>query len=74
MVVPLYDFKNTFDVLCLLKDNLLCDASLSLIQLLANAGDHSETILQGMSHLLANQLSGTQACIQSELAIVGGWE
>lgn len=47
----------TCDDLGLSKDNLLCDATLSLIQLLTNAGDDAQTVLQSVSCLLTNQLS-----------------
>lgn len=48
------------------KDNLLCDASFPLIQLLTDASNHSQTTLQGMGNLLANQLLETRIYIQSE--------
>lgn len=46
----------TCDDLGLSKDNLLCDAALPLVQLLANTGDDAETVLQSVGCLLANEL------------------
>lgn len=50
--------KDTCNDLGLGKNNFLSDPGLPLIQLLTNAGDHTQTILKSMSDLLANQLSG----------------
>ncbi len=50
--------KDTCDELGLCKNNFLCDSGLPLIQLLTNAGDHTQTVLKSMSDLLSNQLSG----------------
>ncbi len=50
--------KDTGDELGLCKNNFLCDSGLPLIQLLTNAGDHTQTVLKSMSDLLSNQLSG----------------
>lgn len=47
----------TCDDLGLSKDNLLRDATLSLVQLLTNAGDDTQTALQSVGRLLTNQLS-----------------
>lgn len=48
--------SHTCDDLGLSKDNLLCDAALPLVQLLTNAGDDAETVLQSVGCLLANEL------------------
>lgn len=50
--------KDTCNELGLCIDNFLCDSGLPLIQLLTNAGDHTQTALKSMSDLLSNQLSG----------------
>lgn len=47
----------TCDDLGLSKDNLLRDATLSLVQLLTNAGNDTQTALQSVGRLLTNQLS-----------------
>lgn len=47
----------TCDDLGLSKDNLLCDAALSLVQLLANAGDDAQAVLQSVGRLLTNELT-----------------
>lgn len=47
----------TCDDLGLSKDNLLRDATLSLVQLLTNAGNDTQTVLQSVGCLLTNQLS-----------------
>ena len=47
----------TCDDLSLSKDDLLGDAALPLVQLLADAGNDTETILQGVSCLLTNELT-----------------
>lgn len=47
----------TCDDLGLSKDHLLRDATLSLVQLLANAGNDAQTGLQSVGCLLTNQLS-----------------
>lgn len=46
----------TCDDLSLSKDDLLCDAALSLIQFLTDAGDHTQAVLQSVSGLLTNEL------------------
>jgi len=47
----------TCDDFGLSKHHFLCDASLPLIQLLTNAGNHTKTVLQSMSRLLTNKLT-----------------
>ena len=47
----------TCDDFGLSEHNLLCDASLPLVQLLTNAGDHTQAILQSVGRFLANELS-----------------
>lgn len=47
----------TCDDLGLSKDDLLGDATLSLVQLLTDAGNDTQTVLQSVGCLLANQLS-----------------
>lgn len=56
--VCLTKLKDTCDELGLCKNHFLCDSGLPLIQLLTNAGDHTQTVLKSMSDLLPNQLSG----------------
>lgn len=45
-------------MLGLCVDDLLCDASLPLVQLLTDAGNDTQAILQGVGALLTNKLSG----------------
>lgn len=47
----------TCDEFGLSVDDLLCDAGLSFVQLLTNAGDHTETVLQSVCGLLTNELT-----------------
>ena len=46
----------TCDGLGLGVHHLLCGSSLPLLQLLSDAGDHPQVTLQGVGHLLTNQL------------------
>ena len=48
--------SRTCDDLGLSEDDLLGDAALSLVQLLTDAGDHTQAVLQSMSGLLTNEL------------------
>lgn len=47
----------TCDDLGLSKDNLLCDAALSLVQLLTDAGNDAQAVLQSVGCLLTNELT-----------------
>ena len=49
--------RSTCDDFGLSKHNLLCDASLPLIQLFPDAGNHTQAVLQSVGCLLANELS-----------------
>lgn len=51
--------SRTCNDLGLSKDDLLGDAALPLVQLLANAGDDTETTLQSVGCLLTNELTHT---------------
>lgn len=48
--------RDTCDDLGLFENNLLGDASFSLIQFLPNAGNYSKSLCQGVGHFLPNQL------------------
>lgn len=55
----------TCDDLGLSKDNLLCDAALSLVQLLTDAGNDTQTVLQSVGCLLPNELTPQKIASQS---------
>lgn len=50
--------KDTCNDFGLCKNNFLSDSSLPLIQLLTDAGNHTQTTLKSMSNLLTNELTG----------------
>ena len=64
----------TCDDLGLSEDDLLGDAALPLVQLLTDAGDHTETTLQSVGGLLTNELKHTHKhvitkCTQEERCV-----